>query len=60
VNDARARPDNASAPGLPSAAVLQADKTTQSASSLSCATSLVVSNPLSKSDAGPDREPPST
>jgi hypothetical protein len=40
--NARASPDSASAPGLSPAMVLQADSTTQSALSLSCATSLVV------------------
>jgi len=36
-------------PGLSPAAVLQAESTTQSALSLSCATSLAVSNPSSSS-----------
>src|SRR5215813_10864783 len=47
--NARARPDRASAPGFAPAAVLQADSTTQSALSLSCATSLAVNSPSSSS-----------
>src|SRR5271169_642227 len=43
--NARARPDNASAPGVSPAAVLQADRRTQSALSFSSATSLAVSLP---------------
>jgi hypothetical protein len=42
LKKARARPDGASAPGFSAEAVLQADSTTQSALSFSCAASLAV------------------
>ena len=46
---ARAKPDSASLPEFCPAAVLQADKTTQSASNFNCATSEAVRTPSSSS-----------
>src|SRR5262245_59454784 len=49
IKNARAKPDSASAPGLSPAAVLQADRITQSALSLRVATSLAIKRPSSAS-----------